>query len=108
MWAPELPGGNRPMNHRVAIFEAAGKDGRVFVLGGHDRAEPREGRESPSSRQGNQRSTGREGRVGDDPLAAVLDPGQAWIFHAPRFFRVVRRIGSEAGLGVDAPVDTPS
>ena len=104
MWAPELPVGNRPMNHRVPIAEAAGKDGRVLVLGGHDRAEPGEGDEVLRLRQGHQRSAGRVGRVGDDPLAAVLDPGQASVFHAPRFFRVVRRIGRETGLGVDPPV----
>ena len=36
--------------------------------------------------------------------AAVFDPGQARVFHAPRFFREVRRIGREAGLRVDLPV----
>ena len=68
--------GNRPMNHRVAIAEAAGKDGRVLVLGRHDRAEPGEGDEVLRSGQRHQRSAVRVGRVGDDPLAAVLDPGQ--------------------------------
>ena len=97
--------GDRPMDHRVAIAEAAGKDGRVLVLGGHDRAEPGKGDEIFRLRQGDQRPAGREGRVGDDPLPAVLvNPGQAGVFHAPRFFRMVRRIGGETGLGVDLPV----
>ena len=104
MWAPELPGGNRPMNHCVPVAKPAGKDGRVLVLGGHDRAEPVEGDEVFRLRQGHQRSAGRVGRVGDDPLAAVLDPGQTGVFHAPLFFRVVRRIGAKLGFGVDAPV----
>ena len=98
------PGGDRAMNHRVAVAEAAGKDGRVFVLGGHDRTEPVERDEVFRLRQGHQRTAGRVGRVGDDPLAAVLDPSQARIFHAPGLFRVVCRIGSETGLGVDPPV----
>jgi len=35
---------------------------------------------------------------------AILHPGQARVFHTPGFFRVVGRIGSETGPGVDVPV----
>ncbi len=104
MWRARTSRGNGPVNHRVAIAKAAGKDGRVLVLGGHDRAKPVERGEVFRLRQGHQRSAVRVGRVGDHPHSAVLDPSQAGIFHAPRLFRVVCRIGRETGFGVDPPV----
>ena len=95
---------NRPVNHRVAIAEAAGKDGRVLVLGGHDRAKPGKRDEVLRLGQRHQRPAVRIGRVGDDPCSPIFDPGHARVFHAPRFFRVVCRIGRETGLRVDPPI----
>src|SRR5207237_853290 len=96
--------GHRPVDHRVTVPEAAGEDGGVLVLRRHDRSEPREGDEVFRPGERYQRPTGRIGRVGDDPFAAVLDPGQARVFHAPRLFGVAARVGGEAGAGVDVPV----
>src|SRR5262249_50419663 len=35
---------------------------------------------------------------------AILDPSQPRVFHAPGFFRTVRRIGDETRAGINAPI----
>jgi hypothetical protein len=104
MCAPELPGGNRPMNHRIAVPEAARKHGGILVLRGHDRAEPVKREEVLGPGQRHQRPARGVGRIRNDPLAAILDPGQPRVFHAPRFFGKMDRVRSEARLRVDVPV----
>ena len=95
---------DRPVDHRVTAAKLPWKNGGVFVLGRHDWPEADERLEIDGRGQRDQRADRRKGRVGDDPLLAIGDPGDAGVFHAPRLFRVIHRIGREGGLGIDPPV----
>ncbi len=74
------------MDHGISTIEAPGKNGCVLILRWHDRTNSIKAFEVLGGCQGDHRSTGREGGIGDDPLLAFFDPGQARIFNTPNLF----------------------
>ena len=92
------------MDHRPAAVEAAREEGRVLVLGRHDRSEATDLRKSRVVASADERPAAAVGRVGDRPFLALGQPGDARVLAAPGLLGIAIDVGLEERLGIEPPV----
>ena len=96
--------GHGPVNQGPESVDPSWHEGGILVIRGHDDAKSLEGAEVPGQREGNTRAAARIGGVDDRVLAKFGHEGDARIFDAPNFFRILVREGRHGGFGVDHPI----
>ena len=96
------------VDHRPAPVEPAREQRGVLVLGRHRRAEPADLLEVARHRQRDQRPATAVGGVGDRPLLAFREPGQAGVLAAPDLLGVASGSGASSGSASNRQSVTPS
>ena len=92
-----------PVNQRPTTTNPPGQQRRIFILRRHDYAVALEASEVPGERQGDSRTAARKGSVGHRVLIEFRDIGNARIFDAPDFFRIVQWIRHQRRLRINLP-----
>ena len=95
--------GHRAVDQGPVAVDPSRQQSGILIFRWHDHAEPFKAAEVFGQRQGYAWATVCKRRIRHGILFEFGDIGNARIFDAPDFFRVVARIGYQCRLGIDAP-----